>query len=110
MQNSQVTVMTPFSIMWSRSSCEKLLSMSATPAREQEQRATTAVDQTLGRDRGVDQLDVLDGCEQGAPLDPGVILGQLMRRRAMKRRSLRRIARIEIRLARPLRRLGQELQ
>ena len=95
LQNSQVTVITPFSTMWSRSSCEKLLSMLVTlVARAGALAATSAccedphaalveqpVEQPLARDRGIDQLDVLDGRDQRAALRP--------RRRPRRRRGAR---------------------
>ena len=62
-----------------------------------------AVDQLLGRDRGIDQLDILDSLEQGTTLDPCIIFGHLMGWRAGGR-----IARVEIGLARAFGRTGQE--
>ena len=59
------------------------------------------VGQSLARQRRIDQFDVVNGSNQRTALDPGVVLGRQMRLGAG-----RRIARIEISLARALRRLG----
>ena len=63
------------------------------------------IDQPLARHRRIEQFEVLDGLDQRAALDPGVVLLDGVRDRA-----LRRVARREIGDARPLRRLRQELQ
>ena len=63
------------------------------------------IDQPLAGDIRIDQLDILDGLEQGAALHPGVVL-----RHRMHFDAFRRIAGMEIGEARPLRRLRQELQ
>src|SRR5216684_3850917 len=63
------------------------------------------VEQLLGRDLRIEQLDVLDGGDERAPLDPGIVL-----RRHLDLDPLRHVAGIEVGLARPLRRPRQELQ
>ena len=63
------------------------------------------VQQPLARQVWIDQLDILDGRDQGLAFDPGVVLGDRVGDAA-----LRRIARMKIGLPRPLQRLGQKLQ
>src|SRR5271169_498617 len=63
------------------------------------------VSQPLARQIRIEQLDVVHGLDQGTSFDPGVVLGNHMRRGAG-----RRIAWIEIGLARALGRIGQKLQ
>ena len=64
-----------------------------------------AIKQTFAGQLRIDQLDVFDGCDHRLAFDPRIVF-----RYGMRNRAFRRIARMQIGLPRPLRRLRQELQ
>src|SRR5580704_9156743 len=96
--------------MSSRSLGEKLRSMFSTLLRRRGAEDAHAafvkqpIGQPLARERRIDQLDVVDGGDQGTAFDPGIVLGQNVRLCAG-----RRVAGIEIGLARSFGRFRQEL-